>query len=77
VDYFFQKKDDGTLTRLRTYELKKVIKDNKQCKSLMEDAESEYENLPTWRKKSANRYMGTEKKLTKLLVDVIIEYNNQ
>lgn len=77
VDYFFQKKGDGTLTRLRTYELKKIIMDCKQCKSLIEDAESEYENLPSWRKKSADRYMGTEKKLTKLLVDVISAYNTQ
>ncbi len=74
-DYFFQKNNADAVFPLRTFTLKDAIGDCTNCKSLLEDAISTYENLPKWRRRAADAYIASEKKLVNSLVAVISEYN--
>ena len=74
-DYFFQKSDDGSVTPLRTFTLKDAVADCMQCKTLLENAVTIYEDLPKWRKNFADGYIASEKKLVNSLIGVINEYN--
>jgi hypothetical protein len=75
-DYLIKKDNVDSIFQLRGSVLNGFITDCKTCKTLLKYAIDEYESLPKWRQKAANRYIGSEKKLVKLLVDVVNEYNS-
>lgn len=74
-DYFFQKGSENAITPLRTFTLKSVVADCKDCKTLFDDAVAIYDDLPKWRKNASDGYIASEKKLVSSLIGIINEYN--